>query len=137
MSNAGAKLKDPDSEQLIQFAIDYCEMCINHRKEVATPRGAVEIKERHIPTVGYFLYHYLRDKVDFVKYTKWCYIQRTPTDQRHETIKQIVAMFKALATDIVANEGKGIFYAKNYLDMTDKVQTDSNVTISEIKISYE
>lgn len=132
-----AKQKDPDSEHLIKLAIAYCTECINHTKEVATPRGAVEIRERHIPTVGYFLYHYLRDKVDFVKYSQWCMIQRTPTEPRHETIKQIVAMFKALATDIVANEGKGIFYAKNYLDMHDRLVTDSNVTISEIKITYE
>ena len=29
-------------------------------------------------------------------------------------------MFTALATDIVANEGKGIFYAKNKLGMADR-----------------
>jgi hypothetical protein len=45
-------------------------------------------------------------------------------------------MFRALATDIVANEGKGIFYAKNYLGMTDKVQTEST-GVSEIKITYD
>jgi hypothetical protein len=37
-----------------------------------------------------------------------------------DTIKNIEGMFTALATDIVANEGKGIFYAKNKLGMTDR-----------------
>lgn len=36
------------------------------------------------------------------------------------TIKRISDLFIALAIDIVANEGKGIFYAKNKLGMTDK-----------------
>lgn len=37
-----------------------------------------------------------------------------------DTIKNIEGMFTALATDIVANEGKGIFYAKNKLGMHDR-----------------
>jgi hypothetical protein len=37
-----------------------------------------------------------------------------------DTIKSIDDDFKALAEDIVANEGKGIFYAKNRLGMHDK-----------------
>jgi uncharacterized protein YfaP (DUF2135 family) len=44
-------------------------------------------------------------------------------DEKHplsDTIKSIDDDFKALAEDIVANEGKGIFYAKNRLGMHDK-----------------
>jgi hypothetical protein len=44
------------------------------------------------------------------------------------TIKSIDDQFNALATDIVANEGKGIFYAKNKLGMTDKQQLDGSMT---------
>jgi hypothetical protein len=44
------------------------------------------------------------------------------------TIKSIDDQFNALATDIVANEGKGIFYAKNKLGMTDKQQVDGSMT---------
>ena len=41
---------------------------------------------------------------------------------KKDTIKRIDDLFQALATNIVANEGKGIFYAKNKLGMTDKQQ---------------
>jgi hypothetical protein len=34
-------------------------------------------------------------------------------------------MFKCLAKDIVANEGKGIFYAKNALGMHDRQQLET------------
>ena len=37
------------------------------------------------------------------------------SDFKSDAIKKIDSMFKELATDIVANEGKGIFYAKNRL----------------------
>jgi hypothetical protein len=37
-------------------------------------------------------------------------------------------MFDAFAEDVVANEGKGIFYAKNRLGMTDKVDTKQDTT---------
>jgi hypothetical protein len=47
---------------------------------------------------------------------------------KSDTIKSIDALFTALATDIVANEGKGIFYAKNKLGMTDKQQVDGSMT---------
>jgi hypothetical protein len=40
-----------------------------------------------------------------------------------------------LAVDVVANEGKGIFYAKNHLDMTDKVENNTNV--NTITVKYE
>jgi hypothetical protein len=33
--------------------------------------------------------------------------------EKYDTIKGVDELFKALAVDIVANEGKGIFYAKN------------------------
>ena len=41
-------------------------------------------------------------------------------EDKSNTIKTIEGLFKALATDIVANEGKGIFYAKNRLGMTEQ-----------------
>ena len=39
---------------------------------------------------------------------------------KSNTIKKIDELFKSLAADIVANEGKGIFYAKNRLGMHDR-----------------
>jgi hypothetical protein len=42
-------------------------------------------------------------------------------------------MFTALASDIVANEGKGIFYAKNKLAMND-YQTRFEIEVEQKKI---
>ena len=44
---------------------------------------------------------------------------------KRNTIKRITAKFNSLARDIVANEGKGIFYAKNALNMHDKQHIES------------
>jgi hypothetical protein len=49
-------------------------------------------------------------------------------DETHplsDTIKAIDNDFNALARDIVANEGKGIFYAKNKLGMHDRQQVET------------
>ena len=43
-------------------------------------------------------------------------------------------MFTALAIDIVANEGKGIFYAKNKLGMSDKFEKKSDLDIKGLTI---
>jgi len=42
-----------------------------------------------------------------------------------DTIKKITEDFKALAISIVANEGKGIFYGKNFLGMHDRQQLET------------
>ena len=68
------------------------------------------------------------------KKTQWFEAINNAEHPYHLTVKTIDDTFRALATDIVANEGKGIFYAKNYLGMTDKVQTEST-GVSEIKIN--
>jgi len=44
---------------------------------------------------------------------------------KSDTIKRIDELFKGLASDIVANEGKGIFYAKNRLGMHDRQQVET------------
>jgi hypothetical protein len=41
------------------------------------------------------------------------------------TIKTISDEFDSLARDIVGNEGKGIFYAKNKLGMHDRQQVET------------
>lgn len=49
-------------------------------------------------------------------------------------IKSIDDKFRSLATDIVANEGKGIFYAKNRLGMTDRQQIDTTANVNILTI---
>jgi hypothetical protein len=50
-------------------------------------------------------------------------------------VTEISGILKSLAVDVVANEGKGIFYAKNHLDMTDRIQQDQTVQVKEFDIS--
>lgn len=131
------KIKVIDTDKLMQLANKYIEHCLNSTKEYPTARGAVEVKERHLPTIKYFLYIWLRlNDFDFYKKTEWYEAINNTEHPYHLVTKKIDDTFRALATDIVANEGKGIFYAKNYLGMTDKVQTEST-GVSEIKITYD
>jgi hypothetical protein len=51
----------------------------------------------------------------------------------HKEVNQIDEMFRALAADIVANEGKGIFYAKNLLGWTDRAKNEEK---QEVIISF-
>lgn len=121
------KHKDIDKEQLLELAHKYCDSCIESIKEVATVKGPVEIQERHLPTIRYFLNHYLRRKhFEFYKKSNWYDVIRDKDHPLSDTIKNIDELFESLAVDIVANEGKGIFYAKNKLGMSDKVESTNN-----------
>ena len=124
--------KNIDVDKLIQLASDYCDFCLESTKEVATGSGKiVDIKERHIPTVNYFLLHWLRrNHFEFYKRSNFYKAIREEDHPLSHTIKSIDEDFRSLATDIVANEGKGIFYAKNRLGMHDK-QHIENKTVDK------
>ena len=116
------KHREIDVEKLVELAYLYCDVCIESTKEVATGSGKiVEVRERHLPTISYFLLHWLRrNQFDFYKRANFYVILNSDNHPLLDTIKSIDEHFKSLATDIVANEGKGIFYAKNRLGMHDK-----------------
>ena len=100
---------------LPEWADKYMKECIDKVKEVATGSGKiVEVKERNIPTIEYFLHIWLPilngESINRKTYYEWL---KSEDPIKSNTIKVIDDKFKALATDIVANEGKGIFYAKN------------------------
>ena len=122
-------------KELPDKAWEYIEECINNTKEFATNSGKiVEIKDRHIPTIDYFLRVWLpinwKDTISRETWYTWLN-QKDEEGQpsaKSDTIKGIDDIFKAVATDIVANEGKGIFYAKNRLGMTDKMKSELNVS---------
>lgn len=110
---------------LSEYAEKYIDVCINFTKEVATGSGKiVRLKERHLPTIAYFLNIWLPrnlgESINRKTYYEWL---KGEDEFKSNAIKSIDAKFTALATDIVANEGKGIFYAKNKLGMTDKQAT--------------
>lgn len=121
--------------KLPEYANQYIDICLNHSKEVATGSGKiVEQKERHIPTIAFFLNIWLPrnigDTIARKTYYEWL---KSGCELKSNTIKKIDDLFLALAGDIVANEGKGIFYAKNKLGWTDKLQTE-NTNISILNI---
>jgi hypothetical protein len=112
-----------------KHADNYIAECLANTKEVVSGSGKViEVRDRHIPTIEYFLNIYLPLlKLDtIVKSTYYAWL-KSEDEIKSNTIKSIDAKFKALATDIVANEGKGIFYAKNRLGMHDKQQIEQTI----------
>ena len=123
------KHRDIDIDTLLQYSLEYCDECIDNTNEVATSSGKVlDIKQSHLPTIKYFLLHWLRRMhPDFymLKRTQFYAAFKDETHPLSNTIKEIDENFKSLATDIVANEGKGIFYAKNALGMHDRQQIES------------
>ena len=130
---------DITPEELEVLAYQYIEECLANTKQHATGSGkVVDVMDRHIPTVGYFLRIWIpiqgKPTIDRSTYYRWLDIDTTEDDTKEihmlkcNTIKNIDQLFKELATDIVANEGKGIFYAKNRLGMSDKQHIETKDT---------
>ena len=122
------------------WADEYIDVCLNHTKEVATGSGKiVNQRERHIPTIAFFLNRWLPfNKGDTIVRNTYYDWLKSDNDLKKDTIKKIDDKFNSLAVDIVANEGKGIFYAKNKLGMTDRVESknenlDKNIQVQVIK----
>ncbi len=119
-------------QELEQYAYKYIRECLNNTSEqVSHSKGIVRVKDRHIPTVEFFLRIWLPENfnqtISRETYYNWLNLEPKEGDKKYkehkekfDTIKNIDNLFKSLAIDIVANEGKGIFYAKNRLGMTDK-----------------
>ena len=113
--------------ELPNYANQYIDVCLNHVKEVATGSGKiVEQRERHIPTIAFFLNIWMPrnvgDTISRDTYYEWL---KSDNKAKSDTIKKIDDLFQSLAADIVANEGKGIFYAKNALGMHDRQQLET------------
>lgn len=114
-------------EQLPIHASNYLRECMSHTKEVVSGSGkVVAVMDRHIPTIDYFLNIWIPllqlEKIGRTTYYEWL---KGDDEIKANTIKRINDDFKALAKDIVANEGKGIFYAKNALGMHDRQQLET------------
>lgn len=126
-----AKYRDINQDRLKELAEAYCDECITHTKEYMTNSGkAYSQEDRYIPTVEYFIYHWLRrnHKEFYDNMLKRSQFYKAMKEEEHplsDTIKNIRELFDGVAVDIVANEGKGIFYAKNRLGMTDRMQTEN------------
>ena len=122
-----SKLKPDELEKLAYL---YIQECINHKKDIQSSSGKIAlISDRKIPTIDYFLRIWipLQQKPTICRATYYNWLKSEDLTKL-DTIKNIEAIFKALAIDIVANECKGIFYAKNRLGMTDKAQNDIQIS---------
>ena len=110
------------------LSIEYIDECCSHKKEQLSNKGEIAlVMDRHIPTIDYFLRIWIpiiRKEKAIVPST-WYEWLNGDDKLKSETIKKIDELFKALASDIVANEGKGIFYAKNRLGMHDRQQVET------------
>jgi hypothetical protein len=119
---------DISLQHLEQLAYTYIDECLMYKREHPTASGRiVQVLDRQIPTIDYFLRIWIPKKkmptIHRSTYYRW--LNDEINIEKCDTIKSIEQLFKALATDIVANEGKGIFYAKNRLGMTDRAMLSS------------
>lgn len=122
--------------ELEELSYKYIDECIENRRENSTASGKVVlIRDRHIPTIDYFLRIWIpkQGKPTICRTTYYNWLNGS-NENKLNTIKRIEGLFIALAIDIVANEGKGIFYAKNKLGMTDKAQIEQ-IEIIPITVS--
>lgn len=111
-------------EMLAEQSWVYIEECISKTKQMANNKGGVtDVKDRYIPTIDYFLRIWMplnnKETIHRGTWYKWL---DGEDELKSDTIKKINENFNALASDVVANEGKGIFYAKNKLGWTDKAE---------------
>lgn len=116
--------------RLHELAFEYMQECVqNTRPHVAGNGKVIQVPDRHIPTIGYFLNVWLpivRKEKTINRDTYYTWLRGEADEPlKTDTIKTIDDMFKNLAKDIVANEGKGIFYAKNALGMHDRQQVET------------
>ncbi len=136
-------------EGLEDKAWEYIQECMENKTESVSAGRKVLRLDRHIPTIDYFLRIWLPMNWDEEKdgvlqgetiqrrtWYRWLDAKGEDGNPNDKclTIKSIDGIFKALAADIVANEGKGIFYAKNRLGMTDRAQVDTTANVSFLSV---
>lgn len=128
--------KKIDPDRLLELMRSYVDDCENHTIQQATAKGdIVEVKSRKIPTFKYFISYWLqKHDFDFYHRQRFHEILKLEEHPLSDTLKKIEDYFKNYAVDVVANEGKGIFYAKNFLGMTDKQQIDATASVQLISI---
>lgn len=128
------KHREINHEFVLEYAEKYIDYCMNSTKEIATSSGVKTIRERHLPTISFFLMIWLpRKNVELYNRRHYYNALNDLKHPCHDLIKDIDEMFRALAADVVANEGKGIFYAKNLLGWTDRAKNEEK---QEVIISF-
>lgn len=112
---------------LLDLSERYIEECLNYSVEEVSQGKIVNRVIRQIPTIDFFLRIWIprnyskKDTIKRSTYYRWLNWDNT---EKQRVVQFIEGNFKALAKDIVANEGRGIFYAKNALGMHDRQQVE-------------
>ncbi len=123
--------------ELESLAWQYIIECENNTKLHPTASGKlVSINYRHLPTISYFLNIYIpmKGKPTISRTTYYNWLNQSNDKEKLDTIATIGKLFEALAIDIVANEGRGIFYSKNKLNFTDKIEQKNNENFKPIEL---
>ena len=126
-----------EPQELESLAWQYINECISNTKEHPTASGKlVNIKQRMIPTISYFLKIWIpligSPTISRATYYNW--LNQSKDINKLDSIELIGGLFEALAIDIVANEGIGIFYAKNKLGFSDKIEQKNNDRFTPIEL---
>lgn len=114
--------------RLFELSEVYIDECLEKTVQEVSQGKVVNKMNRHLPTVDFFLRIWIprnyskKDTIKRASYYRWL---RWDNTLKQRVIQEIDDNFKALAQDIVANEGKGIFYAKNRLGMHDRQQLET------------
>lgn len=125
-------------QHLEHLADIYINACMNYQKRHPTASGKIVLlRDRQIPTIDYFLRIWIPSigEPTIARSTYYRWLNDNSNVAKQDTIKRIEGVFTALATDIVANEGKGIFYAKNRLGMTDRALDENRNEFTSIIIN--
>ena len=106
--------------ELLEYAWDYINYCENYTIEKMSASGrVVQIKERKIPVISYFLKVWLpiNKQATISRSTFYNWV----SDDTNLDTKEVEGLFNSLTTDIIANalSTKGQFYAKNKLNWSD------------------
>lgn len=120
------KHRQVDIEELLNLADEYCDECMNNTKTHVSGSGKeVQVLDRKVPTMKYWSLHWMKKKGFDIFTRQYIYdIIKNEVHPLSDTMKKIREHFDAVAEDVVANEGKGIFYAKNRLGMHDRQQIE-------------
>lgn len=131
-------------EQLMAYANEYVRECLNSKEERLTNAGQIVLlKNRKIPTIQFFLCWWIPKGTPEIRPTicrKTFYNWKEGSDpDKKEAATFIDELFEAIATDILANDNKGassIFYAKNKMNWTDKLQNESTFNLRETVLQF-
>lgn len=114
-------------KDLEDLAWQYVNECLTNTKQHPTASGkVVNILDRKTPTVSYFLRYWIpaKGKPTIARSTWYEWLKH---EEKSDTIKKIKDLFDSIAIDIIANEGKSIFWAKNALGWSDQLKTSTHI----------